>query len=333
MTTDSGEHKTAYRDLCQAEPSIPVFSQAWWLDATAGPHDWDVVLNREGDKINAALPFFVRQRFGQKILTTPSLTPSLGPWLCPYTGKASKRIAREKTLLTALFAALPEHGLYQQNWAVGHNNWQPLYWMGFDQTTGYTHRLHDITDIDAIWTSLDQRTRNDIRKARDRNGVAVRPATSTAEFLQVNNKTYERQNMSPPYGQAFVEKVVEAAKARGAVELLVAQGEDGNLHAGAMILYDNDAAYYLMGGGDMEFRNSGAASLLLWEAIVASRERVMAFDFEGSMIESIERFFRGFGGDLTPYLHVRKANTLAARALLLAQDFKKRRVQMKGKNG
>jgi len=31
------------------------------------------------------------------------------------------------------------------------------------------------------------------------------------------------------------------------------------------------------------------------------------FDFEGSNVPSIERYFRGFGGTLTPYIGVHKA--------------------------
>ena len=34
-----------------------------------------------------------------------------------------------------------------------------------------------------------------------------------------------------------------------------------------------------------------------------------AFDFEGSMIESVERFFRAFGGQQRPYFHVTKTSS------------------------
>jgi hypothetical protein len=32
------------------------------------------------------------------------------------------------------------------------------------------------------------------------------------------------------------------------------------------------------------------------------------FDFEGSMHEQIEKFYRGFGGELVPYYSIYKAN-------------------------
>ena len=37
-------------------------------------------------------------------------------------------------------------------------------------------------------------------------------------------------------------------------------------------------------------------SLLMWKSIELASEKVDLFDFEGTMKESVERFFRGFGG-------------------------------------
>lgn len=90
---------------------------------------------------------------------------------------------------------------------------------------------------------------------------------------------------------------------------LVAEGPDGKLHAGAYIVRSGNTAYYLMGGGDPELRNSGATSLVLWEAIRRQPETIKVFDFEGSMIEPIERFFRAFGAVQTPYFHVSRSNS------------------------
>jgi hypothetical protein len=61
-------------------------------------------------------------------------------------------------------------------------------------------------------------------------------------------------------------------------------------------------------------------SLLLWEAIKHARTVTRTFDFEGSMIEPIERFFRAFGGTLTSYLHVSGGRTRRGRLTLLAQE-------------
>ena len=78
-----------------------------------------------------------------------------------------------------------------------------------------------------------------------------------------------------------------------------------------------------MGGGDPEFRNSGAASLLIWEGIKFAHNHSEIFDFEGSMIESIERFFRGFGAVPRVYYNVTKLNVILQFAEYLKPKVKK----------
>src|SRR5690606_13716638 len=84
----------------------------------------------------------------------------------------------------------------------------------------------------------------------------------------------------------------------------------GRQHAGVYIVWDSESAYYIMGGGDPELRNSGATSYCMWEAIRFSATVSRRFDFEGSMIEPVERFFRAFGAELTPYFQISRSKSL-----------------------
>ncbi|MCR9190143.1 MAG: GNAT family N-acetyltransferase [Alteromonadaceae bacterium] len=300
--------KQAYRELCEQEGSIPLFSQAWWLDAVAG-NDWDVVLVRKGEQISGALPFVIRKRFGFTILTQPALTQALGPWVRPSEKSYTKRLAFEKDVLGGLADALPSYARYEQNWHCGQLNWLPFYWRGFEQTTRYTYRLEHLGDKELLWKGLQQNIRGDVRKARDRFGVHVRPAKNLTEYLEVNRLTFERQGLSQPYEDQFIARIDDAAARRNARDCLVAVDSDGAVHAGAYIVRSGDTAYYLLGGGDPRLRNSGATSLLLWEAICRQPATVRNFDFEGSMIEPIERFFRGFGAKQTPYFQVSQTDS------------------------
>ena len=62
--------------------------------------------------------------------------------------------------------------------------------------------------------------------------------------------------------------------------------------------------HYLMGAADPGYHNSGAMSLLLWHGIQLASQKGLQFNFEGSMVPAIERFFSAFGGTLTPYHHI-----------------------------
>jgi hypothetical protein len=48
----------------------------------------------------------------------------------------------------------------------------------------------------------------------------------------------------------------------------------------------------------------------MWQAIVDARATSREFDFEGSMGESVERYFRAFGGTQRPFLNVRRAGRI-----------------------
>lgn len=299
--------KDVYRQLCENEPSIPLFSQAWWLDAVAG-EEWDVVLATKKDQILGALPFVGRKKLGLFFLTQPKLTQNLGPWIRPVKKSYTKQLAFEKDVLGELVEQLPSFDVYAQNWNCSLVNWLPFYWRGFEQTTRYTYRLDIQADKDQLWKGLQQNIRGDIRKAKDRVGIEVREGT-LEEFMALNKMVFERQNLSVPYSDEFIGRVDRAASARQARDCLVAVDPEGKLHAGAYIVRSGNIAYYLMGGGDPELRNSGATSLVLWEAICRQPGAVEVFDFEGSMIEPIERFFRAFGAVQTPYFHVSRVNS------------------------
>jgi hypothetical protein len=51
----------------------------------------------------------------------------------------------------------------------------------------------------------------------------------------------------------------------------------------------------------------------MWNAIKIASENTKRFDFEGSMIENVERFFRSFGAVPIPYYNIKKTNSLLLR--------------------
>lgn len=306
-------NKDVYRNLCKSEQSIPLFLQSWWLDAVAGD-TWDVILVKKGKETVGALPYVTRKRWGFTTLTQPKLTQALGPWLRPTQKSYPKRLAHEKEVLGALADQLPCFDRYTQNWHFQRSNWLPFYWRGFEQTTLYTYRISLDEGDHALWNQLQENTRREIRKARGRFGIEVRSG-SLDEFLSLNSLTFERQGQAVPYSRDLVSRIDQAASSRDARDCLVAVDQEGRLHAGAYILRSGDTAYYLMGGGDPSLRNSGAMSLVLWEAICQQPDDIQFFDFEGSMIEGIERFFRAFGAIQTPYFRVSKTRSKALKLM------------------
>ena len=316
MKLQISSDKNLYRALCESEDSIPLFSQAWWLDAVVGSDGWRVVLVLNGSEIAGSLPLYEKRKFGMSIVSQPKLTQSLGPWVRASSAKYCKALGQEKDILSALATGVPDStAVYRQNWSPDRTNWLPFYWLGYEQTTRYTYRLDLRHGVDALWGEVQENIRRECRKARDRFSIEVREANSVSEFYQLNTKTFKRQGKQIPYGLDLVAAIHTAAEKRGQVDMLVASDESGNVHAAAFIVRDSRTAFYLMGGGDPDYRNSGAGSLVMWEAVCRQIGHVDSFDFEGSMLEPVERFFRGFGAIQTPFFQVQKFNSKLLKSM------------------
>ncbi|MNZ86002.1 hypothetical protein D3C78_1048120 [compost metagenome] len=103
--------------------------------------------------------------------------------------------------------------------------------------------------------------------------------------------------------------------------MFIAEDDQGRRHAGVYLIWDENSAYYLMGGGDPELRNSGATSLCMWEAIRFSATVTRRFDFEGSMLEPVEHFFRAFGAIQQPFSCASKTPSRLLRTVLFFRHF------------
>ncbi len=83
-------------------------------------------------------------------------------------------------------------------------------------------------------------------------------------------------------------------------KILIASDEGGP-QAAIYLVWDNDSVYYLL-GGRAGSNTQSATNLLIWKGIELASELDLNFDFEGSMIKGVHRFFQQFGATMTPYM-------------------------------
>ncbi|TLP61163.1 MULTISPECIES: GNAT family N-acetyltransferase [Pseudomonas] len=314
--------KARYAAFSEQNNSLPLFLRSWWLDALAGSANWDVALVEKGDDVVACLPYVVTQQYGLRTLGQPRLTQHLGVWLREGEAKYANRLSQQKEWMEALINQLPAFDHFIQNWSYQQGNWLPFYWHGFKQTTRYTYALPDLSDITAVWDGFQAKIRTDIRKASERFSVTVRTDLGIEDFYALNQQVFTRQGIAVPYDLALLQRLDRACQARECRRIFIAEDAQGKRHAAVYLVWDENSAYYLMGGSDPALRNSGATSLCMWEAIRHAATVTQRFDFEGSMLEPVERFFRGFGAVQVPYFSLSKTPSRLIRAALLLRDLK-----------
>lgn len=296
-----------------------VFHQDWWLEAIV-PGKWELLKVEKGGQLFASMPIIKDKRFGLKLVNMPPLTQHLGPWIKSLPGKYSSRLSKQKELMNELIDKIPPFDLFRQRFSPEITNWLPFYWNGFEQFTRYTYRLEDIDDPKKIWDGMQGNIRREIKKAVD--SVAIHQSDDAQAMWELCSMNFDQkdENMNVSLQQFL--RLSEACKVHDSGQIFLAEDAKGNTHAGLFLVWDTECAYYLMGGADPRFRTSGAASLLMYEAIKFASTKTKIFDFEGSMIESVERFFRGFGGRQVPFFEVTKFSKKINWAIKLKDSFR-----------
>ena len=296
-----------YSAFVQSHSDLPIFFQGWWMDAVCGKENWRGFVVKSGNVIRAVCPLLVQNRkFGRVHYIMPQFTPYNGVYYnYPLKQKYCTKLAFEKDVINELLSQIGSVDYFYQKFEPNFTNWLPYYWNDFKQTTTYTYRICDLRDMSAVFNDFQQNIRGDIRKA-EKKGVSVVESDDLELFYNIANKTFERQSKAMNYTLNDLKRIDEACKARECRKILMAKDGDGNIHCVAYLVWDAHTMYYLIGGGDPVLRNSGATSMLIYESIRFAATKVDCFDFEGSVIEPIERFFRGFGAKQYPIMCISK---------------------------
>jgi predicted N-acyltransferase len=164
--------------------------------------------------------------------------------------------------------------------------------------------------------TLENNFETDIRRRRkaEKAGVKIIETEDIKTFYSLNKKTFDRKTKEIPYTYEFVKKLYESCKNKDAVKVFIAE-YNGKPIATNFLVIDDNTVYYLMGGIDPENKSVGGMDLLQHHSIKFALENKKNFDFEGSMIESIEKYFRSFGAIQTPYFNISKTNSKFLKAV------------------
>ena len=323
-------NKEIYKDICEQRlDDVPLFQQYWWMEAVCAGKQWDVALATEGDKVTGAMPYHYVRRLGLTVVLQPQLTQFSGPVYFKDalvrrkkenrqlynnidTMSESHSLDFEKRVASELIAQMetikPSAVLIHTSPRI--TNWLPFYWKGYAQTTRYTYRIPDICDAGAVFAAFDKekRQRKIIKTERQ---TTVRFDMSPSDFAAFHRRYWESKGEKDLLSEDFIERVCTAAMQRSQGVIASLHGNDGTLLSARFVAYDKNVAYSLLSANDMKCHRGGHSETLMWALIKHLSGKCRAFDFEGSMDEGIEYFYRSFGAIQTPFFEIRKyRNTL-----------------------
>jgi hypothetical protein len=188
-------------------------------------------------------------------------------------------------------------------------------------THGYAVQELKTLDLDIpnteeeLWSNLEVRCRNAVRKA-EKSGVTIVRPTSLDEWLEpyieLSVGVYARQGKQPPFSKQYFTALWKELYPKGDLVVLMAYHE-GVPIAGGIFPKDRQVAYYLDGVSDREYNKMVPNNLVQWEYLkLGFQSGIKLYDMVGANIPSIAKFKQSFGSNERQYLYAYKNRTWTA---------------------
>lgn len=274
-----------------------IFETMWWLEAVAPEYEWQEYLIKDSSDSVVA-----RTVFPNKSFVMPKYTQTIGIWLNPEISESDFYGNERKRIIQELISKWPKN--VNINIDSENQYFLPFLWSGYKVRPMITYRITDLSDIDAIYLNFAKVVKKNIKSATNKTDIVDSDDVSILKKLVCQTFALQGRKAS---GLEIIDRIFKTTQANNAIKLLYAlDKKTGEPHSGVLFVYDDNRCYYLIGGTDPKYRSSGANSLLIWEGIKFASKVSKAFDFEGSMIEGIEQFFRQFGGTPITYYNIQR---------------------------
>jgi hypothetical protein len=281
--------------------NLNLFAQNYWTSI----FDQEVLLYGifKGAELLALFHTFQYSKFGKAFLISTPMAPNCGfQLLRSAEGKYASQTETKRILRTmAEFLAEKAKNTYVDiALPVGITDVQPFIWNELSVTPKYTYLLDCTLHESALLANMSTERRKNIRDAA-KAGYEIQINQNPDAAIALVNDTLRRAGETPK--ETELKRILHPENNPWRFWVLISRG--GEPLATAIVGYDTHRAYYLAGGHNHAAGDSLAGTWALWNGIIETGKRsVPSFDFLGSSVPSIEQYFRGFGGTLTPYFRI-----------------------------
>jgi lipid II:glycine glycyltransferase (peptidoglycan interpeptide bridge formation enzyme) len=252
-----------------------------------------------------------------KIQLNPPFTPFIGPFFLDRSQTSFKKQSYRKQVLTLIADTLSKEKTCMQIYSLNRDivNTMPFKWKKFDVWPRYTYRINLKQPLEKILAAMSDSRRNDMTRA-ERDGIVVNKTTDSEEVKDLIYQTAERKNLKRDI--SLKQKIIEIYSQKKNSISCVSYKSNKPIST-AFCVYDQNTAYYMFSGYDTDDKHHGAGALVIWNCIKeAKRLGLEFFDFDGSVVPHLEKYFRGFGGELVPFYRISKLNYFVKLGLLLS---------------
>ena len=276
-------------DSCiEQSDSRLVYAQSWYLDIVSP--QWSGLV---GDDYMAVMPLPTKKKYGIPYFYQPPFTQQLGLFDTSKVHNDSiidefiRKIPFRPYRLHINGCRRPQHnGIEQLNYTL------------------YLGRKYD-----DISSRFDTNTLRNINKAHKSGVIVERYDSANIVKSDIADKFIEFYLSTPkPYEVPDIDvftKLIREAYARGRMIFYFAHIDEVPIAALAL-LWSGKRMIYLCPISSEYGKQCSAMFLIVNQIIVDYQDTGTTLDFEGSRIEGIARFYRGFGAKLEPYFLIKR---------------------------
>ena len=302
--------------LVAKSPHGTVFHNSWWLEATGYELEilgcWD-----PNGRLVSGIPLPRKRRAGLLLYHYPPMAPYLGPIFDLSSEKEPREqlaIMRHQGELLAAAIQGFDNLVYSVG-AVG-PDLQGFLWAGFRAELSYTFRFEAGTTPEQAMEGSARTCRQKFRGERARE-ISIECGGNVDALIELNRETFARQSRSTPFTEAYLRRMWTVAAERNCGCIYVARDSSGRPLSAVLVVHDSRSSYQIVSGMNADARLSPAGYFTTWAAIRGTLSEKRAFDFEGSRVRGVERYYRLWGGVAKPVWTLRKAGSLRGQIAVL----------------
>jgi hypothetical protein len=271
-----------------------IFHEDWWLNALA-PGRWREVTCLRGGRVAGYLRFVERRKGGLSTCEMPHITRFLGPVVMLQPGKTQARTRTTYAIITELLEQIASYDHVEMTVDTDFADFAPFLIAGYEVKVHPTFLLDCRRKPEDLWAGLRDKTKNVVRRARERLTVhEIEDVNLFTSFYKENLDEAE-----PYFDLSLVAPAHAAALARQQGKIVAAVDANGVAHAKVFFVWDDKYLHYFLSTRDRNLAHPGAVSLLLWEGIELAHSRGLWFDFDGGLFtEAKYKFMVAFGGEV-----------------------------------
>jgi len=301
-----------------------IFHEPWWMDIAGDGANREAVVAR-GGVVVGRLPYLVTRRaFGLTTIGMPMLTHVLGPALAAdFSDRNAAHPMKQVKIIHDLIAQLPKASHISFRLHSSLSNTLAFAAAGFDSSVSFTVEVLPGAP-EAMWRQMRDKTRNVIRRARERLSVTENFDVGTfLDFYDTNLRESGRVNH---YDRRICGDIIRASLLRGVGRLIVTSTPTGRLQSAIFTVCDHRTEYYFMSTRAPDSMN-GATSLAIWTAMQNAARNSRVFDMDGLHVNNTTlpnlQLLTGFGGRIRPRYMVRRTSPLGSLAQFIRGVFRR----------